>query len=126
MPAFFQPYRLKLSNVPVRTLQDPLPHLRNHATETVLRQARKTLASLNASERSERHWLQTTQARLQASGSDTPEQAELLLELETHRANIETIEAHIEQLQSWIEEARLDADAAGRAVMRMIEARARH
>jgi fido (protein-threonine AMPylation protein) len=105
-----------------------LRHMRNHAAEAQLHDARRRLVALRASERSERHWLQSAGAQLDAleagQGRATKTQAELRLELETHKANVETIEQHIESLRQWIEETHRLADEPGRAVMRMIEAKA--
>lgn len=105
-----------------------LQHLRCHAAEAELHEARRTLAALRVSERSERHWLQTVCTELWGLAGKhshpTPRQVELQLELETHQANIATIQQHIGDLRRRIEAAQNHADEPGQAVMRMIEARA--
>lgn len=86
-----------------------MPRRARRGVETRLAATSRTLSSLRVSERGERRMLQVARDRLQTSRSRDPDRhpsadtAELVLEVETHRANLIVIEHQIAMVRLAIE-----------------------
>ncbi|MGE0281231.1 MAG: hypothetical protein AB7P20_11565 [Rhizobiaceae bacterium] len=86
-----------------------MPRRARRSVETRLAAASRTLSSLRVSERSERRMLQVARERLQISTQRDPDRhpsadtAELVLEVETHLANLTVIEHQIAMVRLAIE-----------------------